>query len=269
MATRKAKSSGKDNIARSIGLGVIAVVVVVFIAFGAEIGPFAKSDPNPTSSTPYNFDYNTGTIPTTVDSDSLAWTMNPDAKTSNILTIWEDPQCPACASFEYYFGESVKKLAKEGLVKVQYQPTGFLDQDADSNPNGYTGHTSYRAINAWACAIDRGFGQAYHEVMFTRSFALLNGLITGREGFQEGDGFTDEDLVDWAGVAGYDENKLGEFGNCVYKPEHLTWARQSTLKFHELQIPGTPYIALNGTEMPTDARKSVKAFEKWIRDNAK
>jgi hypothetical protein len=38
------------------------------------------------------------------------------------------------------------------------------------------------------------------------------------------------------------------------------------LKFHDLQIPGTPYIALNGVEMPTDARKSIKAFEKWIRD---
>jgi hypothetical protein len=263
MANRKTKT--KDALVRNLGLGAIAAVVLGIILFPTIQDTFF-ANPSPTSSNSYEIDYNTGTIPADVDATDLSWTLNPEAKTSDILTIWEDPQCPACASFEYYFGATIKKLADEGLVKVKYNPTGFLDQDSDTNPNGFTGHTSYRAINAFACAIDRGIGAEYHEVMYSRSFALLNGLIKGRETFKEGDGFSDEDLVDWAGVAGYDEGKLAEFGKCVYTPEHLTWARQSTLKFHDLQIPGTPYIALNGVEMPTDARKSIKAFEKWIRD---
>lgn len=264
MANRK--SNAKDAIARNVGLGAIALVVLGIILFPTIQDNFL-STPDPSASNPSNFDYNSGTIPADVDQEDLTWTLNPDAATSDELVIWEDPQCPACATFEYYFGPTVNKLAEEGIVKVKYQPTGFLDQDADYNPNGFGGHSSYRAINAWACAIDRGIGAEYHEVMYSRSFALLQGLIKGREDFEEGDGFSDEDLVDWAGVAGYDEGKLAEFGKCVYTPEHLTWARQSTLKFHEDQIPGTPYIALNGVEMPTDARKSVKAFEKWIRDN--
>lgn len=266
MATRK-KSSAKGNLGKNIGLVLIGLVVFA-VMFGGDIYDKFFAEPTP-SSTVGQFDYNTGTLPGGVDTETLSWTRNPEATTSNVLEIWEDPQCPACASFEYYFGDSIKKLADEGLVKVTYVPTGFLDQDADTNPNGYTGHTSYRAINALGCALDRGFGAEYHDVMFTRSFALLNGLIETRPDFKEGDGFTDEDLVDWAGVAGYDENKLGEFGQCVYTPEHLTWARQATVKFHENQIPGTPYISLNGVEMPTDARKSVEAFEKWIRDSVK
>lgn len=264
MANRK--SNKKDTLARNIGLGAIGLVVLGIILFPTIQDTFF-ADPEPSSSTPYNFDYNSGTIPDAVDKDDLSWTLNPDANTTDVLTIWEDPQCPACASFEYYFGATVKKLAEEGVVKVKYQPTGFLDQDDDTNPNGFAGHHSYRAINAMACAIDRGFGAEYKEVLYTRSFALLNGLIEGREDYTEGDGFTDEDLVDFAGVAGYDENKLSEFGQCIYSPKHLTWARQSTLKFHEDQIPGTPYISLNGVEMPTTARESVEAFEKWIRDN--
>ena len=266
MANRK-RSSSRENLGKNIGLGLIGLVVLGIIMLPTiQDTFFAKPSP---SSSATDFNYDTGKLPASVDSETLGWTLNPDAATSNILEIWEDPQCPACASFEYYFGESVKTLAEEGVVKVRYVPTGFLDQDNDTNPNGFTGHTSYRAINALGCAIDRGFGAAYHEVMFTRSFALLNGLIESRPNFKEGDGFTNEDLVDWAGVAGYDEGKLAEFGQCVYTPEHLTWARQATLKFHEKQIPGTPYISLNGVEMPTDARKSVKAFEKWIRDSAK
>lgn len=262
MANRK--TNKKDTLARNIGLGAIGLVVLGIILFPTiQDTFFAESNPSATST----IDYDTGTIPADVDKDDFSWTLNPEATTSDVLTIWEDPQCPACASFEYYFGGTVAKLAEEGLVKVKYQPTGFLDRDADTNPNGFTGNHSYRAINAWGCAIDRGFGKEYHEVLFTRAFALLNGLIEGREDYVEGDGYTNEDLVDFAGVAGYDENKLSEFGQCVYTPEHLTWARQSTLKFHEDQIPGTPYISLNGVEMPTTARESVEAFEKWIRDN--
>lgn len=262
MANRN--SNSKDTLARNIGLGAIALVVLGVILFPTIQDNFLAK---PSQSAPSDFDYDSGTLPAGVDAQTLGYVINPEADTTDVLTIWEDPQCPACATFEYYFGGVVKKLAEEGVVKVQYQPTGFLDQDDDTNPNGFTGHHSYRAINAWACAIDRGFGAEYHEALFTRSFALLQGLITGREDYVEGDGFTDEDLVDFAAVAGYDENKLSEFGQCVYTPDHLTWARQSTLKFHEDQIPGTPNILLNGVEMPDTARESLKAFEKWIRDN--
>jgi len=261
MANRK---NTRDALARNLGLGAIALVVLGVILFPTIQDTFFAT---PSQSSPSDFNYDTGTLPQGVDANDLSFTINPEAKTSDVLSIWEDPQCPACATFEYYFGPSVKKLAEEGVVKVKYTPTGFLDQDPDTNPNGFTGHSSYRAINAWGCAIERGFGAAYHEALFTRSFALLQGLIKGREGYTEGDGFKDEDLVDFAAVAGYDENKLTEFGQCVYTPEHLTWARQGTLKFHEQQIPGTPHITLNGVEMPDSARKSVKAFEKWVRDN--
>ncbi len=262
MANRKTNS--KDALARNLGLGAIAIVVLGIILFPTIQDTFFAK---PSSTATSDFNYDSGTLPKGVDANDFSYTINPDAQTSDVLTIWEDPQCPACASFEYYFGPSIKKFAEDGIVKVKYQAAGFLDQDPDTNPNGFTGHHSYRAINAWGCAIERGFGAEYHEALFTRSFALLQGLITGRENYQEGDGFTDEDLVDFAGVAGYDESKLAEFGQCVYTPEHLTWARQSTLKFHEDQIPGTPNVLLNGVEMPDSARKSVEAFEKWIRDN--
>jgi protein-disulfide isomerase len=243
--SKRQAQARRENMFRFLGIGALALLVigVVFIGF---VG--GKSDN--TGKTTSVDRLTKGGYPTSVNPANLSWSPNANSQAASTLTIWEDFQCPACRNFEQAMGATIEQLAADDVVKVEYRMTAFLDVNFPQSD-----YASHRAINAYGCAIEAGFGQKYHDVLYINQPA------------KEGDGWTDEALVDLAKTAGYSD--LAGFGNCVYGSKYMKWGSDSYAKFQEEGISGTPTILLDGKEATADNLASVSAFLAWIQANKK
>ena len=152
-----------------------------------------------------------------------------NAKVPN-LTIWEDLQCPACDALEKANGSGIQQLAAQGKVNLTYRPTTFLDQNLKND-------ASLRATAAWGCAIDQGKTIEFHNQVYANPPA------------SEGAGFTDATLLKFAQDSGITGSNLDTFTKCFNAKTYGSWALNSYGKFIDANIPGTPYVSLNGTEI--------------------
>lgn len=230
---------------KKIGIGLVAALMGFVILYGAGFINFGSS------ANPNNTEVPVGVVPAFVDQTDVSWTLNPDSKAASTMVIWEDPQCPACAIFEATFGPALKLLIADDKIKVSLRPTTFLDR-------GYPGRHSARAVNAWACAIEAGQGQGFHDALFLSQPAT------------EGDGWTDERFKELAGAVGISGDAKTKFDGCVDAGTYYKWGVESTKMFDDLGVPGTPNITLDGVEVPVDVLKSgPDAFTAWVNENAK
>jgi protein-disulfide isomerase len=245
--SRNAAKAKRENLIRWIGVGAVTALVagVVIIGF---VGNTSSTTPGANTTESH---LNDGGYPTKgIDSTNLSWSPNPDSKAASTLVIWEDFQCPACRQFEQTMGSTVEALAANDTVHVEYRMATFLD-----NKFPKADYSSHRAINAFGCAIEAGFGQKYHDIIY------INQPVT------EGTGYTNEVLTDFAKTAGY--NDVVGFGNCVNSYKYMKWASDSGQKFYDEGISGTPTVLLDGVEATQDAFKSPADFTAWITANKK
>jgi protein-disulfide isomerase len=166
-----------------------------------------------------------------------------------VLEIWEDFQCPACEAVETAAGASIQALADQGKIQLVYRPTTFLDKNLGND-------SSQRAVAAWGCAIDAGKLAEYHNVIYKNPPKT------------EGDGFTDEQLIAFAGDAGITGADLTTFTKCFTDRTYVPWADNSASVFYASSISGTPFVLLNGVEVPTATVVDAPALEKLIADAA-
>ena len=225
-----------SSIGNYIGAGIVGVVVVGIIAvgfFGSRSGGESA-----------------GSIPSFVDQQTLAWTYNPEASTESELEIWEDFQCSHCATFSATYSEMIQRLADEGVFKLVMRQASFFD---DRVP----GQHSARAGNSFMCAVevaDSTNPLAYHRMLLS---------------MQGGSGWSDDAFINIAELAGMADDELANFESCVREDRYLKWAVDSQAIFVKDKIPGTPYVKLNGVEVPQEVLASSAAeFEQWLRDNA-
>ena len=166
------------------------------------------------------------------------------------LAIWEDFQCPSCGQFERSFGAQVTKLADDGKVNLIWRPTTFLDaRFAATSPNP---NSSHRAAMAWGCAIDAGKTKQFHTTVFANQPA------------NEGDGYTDAQLTQFAQTAGITGDALTKFTACYTAKTYDPWVTNSYQAFQDSGVPGTPTAYLNGTEVPSATLQDMAALEKLI-----
>ena len=166
-----------------------------------------------------------------------------------VLAIWEDFQCPACKAVEQANGTGIESLAESGKVQLIWRPTTFLDRNLGND-------ASTRAAAAWGCAVDAGKAKEYHNVVFAN------------QPEQEGTGYTDEQLLAFAGEAGITGADLETFTQCVADRTYFGWAANSTQVFYDSNVAGTPYATLNGVEVPTETLIDQAALEKLVADTA-
>ena len=185
-------------------------------------------------------------------SKTYGWPLTPIDSAKSTLTIYEDPQCPYCGQFEAAYGETVAKLSSDGTVNVVYQMAAFLDDNLPQSKKA-----SRRAINALGCAIDQGAGLAYHR------------LIYASQPQQEGAGWTDEQLLKLGSLSKLEGDALAKFESCAKAGTYLGWSDNATQVFRDNQIPGTPYIELDGKQVPDSALASVTAFVDYVTQNKK
>lgn len=99
------------------------------------------------------------------------------------LDVWLDYQCPYCKEFETAAGDSVVQLAADGKAKVVVHTLTFLDGKLGND-------ASQRAAEGAAAADAQG------------RFAEYNKVVFANQPEQEGTGYTDAQLRDFAQQAG-------------------------------------------------------------------
>ena len=130
-------------------------------------------------------------------------------------------------------GAGIQELASTGKVQLIWRPTTFLDTNLNND-------ASLRATAAWGCAIDQGKTVEYHNTVYANPPA------------NEGDGFTNIALIDFASQSGIEGAGLDKFTKCMNAQTYTGWAANSTAAFYKSGAQGTPYALLNGTVVPND-----------------
>lgn len=241
-AETEAAERRRERMIRTVGAIVVLLVVGGLLAAGFFAGRSkdqAAAGPTPDANAP---------APASAQADTLGipsgtgWTAG-NADKLPTLEIWEDFQCPACAQVEAIAGASILALANEGKVKLLWRPTTFLDANLPQSNN-----SSARATAAFGCAVDAGKGDAYHSGIFAMQPS------------EEGAGWTDQQLLDLGSQVGIEGEALDTFNKCVADGTYLSWAANSTLKFQEAGVSGTPTGYLNGEELSSSDLANVEAL---------
>lgn len=128
----------KDNTTRNLVFSMIALVLVVGVAFTII------TSATPSFASPQGTDKQSG----------YAVTYKATSETAPVIDIWEDFQCPACKNFEQTNSEYLTSLIKERKATVKYHMLSFLGQD------------SVRAANAAGCAADQGKFDLFHANLY-------------------------------------------------------------------------------------------------------
>jgi len=250
-AARDAANAGekrRERIVRIVGAVTVLVVVVGIIGVAVVVKNQSTSDTASGTSTTApdeNAPLPTGVLPL---DDARAFGVPYGTATGvPVLEIWEDFQCPACASFEAQYGPSIEKIAADGVANVIYRPTTFIQNNFPKSPNPLS---STRAASAYGCAVDAGKveGQKFHDTVFANQPPV------------EGDGWTNEQLIQFGKDAGITGDKLTTFETCVNDVKYQNWANNSYLTFQTSNVPGTPALFLNGNEVPTSAYADLAGY---------
>ncbi len=237
-AARDAANAGEKRRERTVRIvGAVTVLVIVAAIIGLAVyakqsssstasGTLVTADPDPSAPSPK------GVLAGT-DEHAYGVPYGSAPATAPILAIWEDFQCPACGKVEAANGDGIAKLAEDGKVRLIWRPTTFLDDNLKND-------ASLRAVAAWGCAIDAGKVREYHDVIYKN------------QPTKEGEGYTRDQLIAFAGDAGISGDAQKAFEQCVDDGTYLRWAANSTKIFFDDKLPGTPYGTLNGTEVAID-----------------
>jgi len=251
-AARDAALSGEQRRERTVRIvGAATVVVVVLGIIGVAIvarNSAAPEGPTAAPSADAGAKLPTGVLPT---GDEFAYGVPTGTApaTAPVLEVWEDFQCPACASVEAANGAGIESLAASGKVRLIWRTSTFLDSNLGND-------SSLRAAAAWGCAIDAGKATEYHNAVFANQPAT------------EGDGFTDAQLLQLGTDAGITGAALDTFTQCLADRTYTGWAANSTDIFYTSNIPGTPLAKLNGVEIPTEVLVDQVALEKLVTEAA-
>ncbi len=171
------------------------------------------------------------------------------AKGAPTLDIYEDFQCPICKRFEQLFGSTVKDLGSSGKAEVRYHVLTFLDDNLGND-------SSLRAANAAMCAADRGKFPGYHDAVYA-------GQPTN-----EGDGYTDDQLTQFATQAGITGSGLDAWQSCYDDRAHNQYVQSVQTQASKDGVNGTPTVVLNGSKLdlanltPEKFRQNVLAAAK-------
>lgn len=237
-AARAAQEAADKRRERTIKIvGAIAVLAVVAGIIGAAL--VARG--NKGGDTPVPSD---AALPTGAAAPTYGVTVGTGGPT---LELFEDFQCPACGSFEAKSGATITDLVNSGKVKVQYQMMNFIDQNVGND-------ASLRATAAFGCAVDAGKAQEYHSTVYKNQPA------------NEGEGFTNEQLIQFGADSGITGADFTTFSECVNSQKYAGWSQLLQKYAEEQGVQSTPTVFLNGQPLdaatfadPAALRKAVEA----------
>ena len=160
---------------------------------------------------------------------------SPPASNAQVVDLYEDFQCPACASFEEALGSTFQEQAQAGKIKLVYHVKNFLDDNLRND-------SSTRAANAAFCASDAGKFQEFHNIIFPNQPET------------EGDGYTDAQLKGFAEQAGITGAALTTWQQCYDANKYVDYVNSVEEQSFADGVRGTPTVKIDGTDV--DCRPS-------------
>jgi len=157
------------------------------------------------------------------------------------LDVYEDFQCPACGQLEKRIGAQMASMAKAGEVKLVVHLLSFLDDNLKND-------SSKRSANAASCASDAGKFLDYH------------GLVFAAQPEQEGVGYTDAQLTEFATTAGITGAALTTWQKCTSSGQYAKYVASVQEASSKAKVDSTPTIKLNGE----DVTKNVQTAEALV-----
>jgi protein-disulfide isomerase len=195
---------------------IVMVVIGALLVAAALIYPSLKPVGDIVSITPRTFN-------TTVDRNSLG---DPNAPVK--LDVWEDFQCPACASFTQQIEPLIiTNYVETGKVFYTFHNYPFIDSMVATKE-------SHQAANASLCAADQDRFWDFHDMLYTN----WNGENQGA--------FSDKRLVAFAQDLGLD---MSSFNTCFNQDKYASEIEQDFTEGQQKGVTGTPSVFVNGVEV--------------------
>ena len=195
---------------------IVMVIVGALLIAAAMIYPSFKPVGDVLSITPRTFN-------TTVSRNTLG---DPNALVR--VDVWEDFQCPACASYTKQIEPLViSNYVETGKVFYTFHNYAFIDCQVATKE-------SQQAASASLCAADQERFWDYHDMLYTN----WNGENQGA--------FNDKRLVAFAEDLGLD---MQAFNTCFNGGRYSDSVKQELADGQALGITGTPSVFVNGIEV--------------------
>ena len=226
MAKQQAKSG--DNVTRWIVIAMVSLVVVTGVVFS-----MMNQNNKESSALAALDDYKSkGTTVSTIDVDNgSAITFN--SGLTKTVDVWEDPQCPACKSFEEVSGEYIDSLVREKKATVRFHVLSFL------------GDESVRAANASFCAADEGQYLDFHKALYRVQSSLEN------SGF-----WSNETLIAIGKKVGITSEK---FATCVTDGQKVDLVKTNSESMSKYGVQGTPTVFIDGIKVSDPSPEGLRA----------
>ncbi|MBV2153515.1 thioredoxin domain-containing protein [Kitasatospora sp. SUK 42] len=165
----------------------------------------------------------------------------------SVLTVYEDPRCPACGMFEREFSATIDQLEDAGKIYTNYHLVSFIDR-------AVPGKGSKTGANALACAQDAGHFRDFHDVLYRN------------QPDETSDAFGDKSvLLNLAKqVNGLD---TPEFQACVKDNKFGGWVSAVQQDFDKSSYKSTPTVLLNGQPIyPKNGDEEITPANlvKWV-----
>jgi len=227
MAKQQAKSG--DNVTRWIVIAMVSLVVVTGVVFS-----MMNQNNKESSALAALDDYKSkGTIVSTIDVDNgSAITFN--SGLTKTVDVWEDPQCPACKSFEEASGEYIDSLVRDKKATVRFHVLSFL------------GDESVRAANASFCAADEGQYLDFHKALYRVQSPLEN------SGF-----WSNETLIAIGKKVGITSEK---FATCVTDGQKVDLVKTNSESMSKYGVQGTPTVFIDGIKVSEPSPDGLRAL---------
>ena len=148
------------------------------------------------------------------------------------VRIYEDFQCPWCGRLEASVGQALSDKAVAGEINLTYQIMSFLDGVSSDR-------SSTRAANAALCADDAEVFVPFHAKVYANQPP-------------EGQGFTDDQFVQWAQDSGLSGGDLDTFRSCVADLTHEDYVQAMQERANKDGVTSTPTVVVNGTTLSND-----------------
>jgi protein-disulfide isomerase len=178
-----------------------------------------------------------GSSSTLADGGGISVGPGPEADVPQIQ-VYEDFQCPWCGVLERSIGEALTEKIAAEEVNVTYQIMSFLDGSLRND-------SSTRAANAALCADDAGAFLPFHAAVYAG------------QPQEEGEGFTDEQLLGWGEDSGISGEALDTFNSCVADLEHADYVEAMQQRANEDGVTGTPTLVINGETVSSTEMQSL------------
>jgi protein-disulfide isomerase len=216
------KSGPNPVVIGAIVAAVVVLAVVVAIVMASHNGQ--PGAPTGTSGDPTPVGVVGGT------GGGLLANTAPFKSTAPTMDLYEDFQCPTCGELEKAMGAQIRTMAQAGQIKLVVHMLSFLDTNLNND-------SSTRSANAAACAADAGRFLPYHAAVYA-------GQPT-----QEGAGYTNAQLTQFAQTAGITGTALTTWQKCTSSHQHAQYVTDVQSAAEKAGVNGTPTVKLNGKDI--------------------